>query len=307
MKTTSVRQKCIDRTGWLFMLPAIVFGTVFLIVPIVMCFLYSFSDFYMLRPEATQTVWFDNYVALFRDEIFGKAIGNTLLFVVIVVPVQCALALGLALLVNRKDRGYGIFKLAYFAPVITSMTVVSLLFQLFYARDGGVFNLLLSAIGVPAQGFLQDESQAMFCIIFMSVWQGAGYQMIIFLAGLQGVPKELYEAADIDAANAWDKFTHITLPSIAPISSFVFVITLVGAFKMFTQSYIMTSGGPNDSTLTVVYYIFQKGMSEQLVGYGSAISMLFTAAFILASVFKNLGAKGIGAYKKYRASVLGGY
>lgn len=307
MKKTSARQKRIDRTGWLFMLPALVFGTVFLIVPIVMCFSFSFTDFYMLRPEAMQFVWFDNYAALFQDGIFGKAIVNTLLFVVIVVPVQCALALGLALLVNQKDRGYGVYKLAYFAPVITSMTVVSLLFQLLYAKDGGIFNLMLSTLGIPAQGFLQDEGQAMFCIIFMSIWQGAGYQMIIYLAGLQGVSKELYEAAEIDAASSWDKFVHITLPGIAPISSFVFVITLVGAFKMFTQAYIMTSGGPNDSTTTIVYYIFQKGMSEQLVGYGSAISMLFTVVFILASILKNVGAKGVGAYKKYRAEIVGGY
>lgn len=147
----------------------------------------------------------------------------------------------------------------------------------------------------------------MLCICFMSVWQGAGYQMIIFLAGLQGVSRELYEAADIDAANAWDKLVHITLPSIAPVTGFVVIITLVGAFKVFTQVQIMTNGGPNNSTITVVYYIFQKGMSEQLVGYGSAISMLFTLVFVAASLLRGGAAKGVGLYRRYRERVLGGY
>lgn len=307
MNKVSARQKRINFTGWMFMLPALVFGTVFLIVPIVMCFVFSFTDFYMLRPESTLFVGFKNYADLFSDAIFGKAITNTLLFVVVVVPLQCLLALVLALLVNKRWRGYGVFKLAYFAPVITSMTVVALLFQIFYQRDGGIFNLLLSLFGVEAQGFLQDEGQAMLCICFMSVWQGAGYQMIIFLAGLQGVSRELYEAADIDAANAWDKLVHITLPSIAPVTGFVVIITLVGAFKVFTQVQIMTNGGPNNSTITVVYYIFQKGMSEQLVGYGSAISMLFTLVFVAASLLRGGAAKGVGLYRRYRERVLGGY
>ena len=307
MAKTSLRQKRINRTGWLFMLPAVVFGIVFLVVPIVMCFGFSFTDFAMLRPDAMKFT-FDNYVNIFQDELFGKAIVNTIFFVVITVPVQCGVALGLALLVNKTFKGYGIFKLAYFAPVITSMTVVSLLFQILYKEDGGVINLILNTIGITSQGFLNDPSQAMLCIIFMSVWQGAGYQMIIILAGLQGVSKELYEAADLDGASSWNKFVHITLPGIAPISSFVLVITLVGAFKMFTQVQILTpDGGVDFSTITIVYYIFQKGMSEKLVGYGSAISMLFTIVFVIASVGRNYATKGVNKYKQYRSKIVGGY
>lgn len=306
MSKTSLRQKRINRTGWLFMLPAVLFGIVFLVVPIVMCFAFSFTDFYMLRPEAMKFT-FENYANVFQDALFGKAIANTLFFVVITVPVQCVLALGLALLVNKTYKGYGIFKLAYFAPVITSMTVVSLLFEILYKEEGGVFNLILNTFGIASQGFLNDPAQAMLCIIFMSVWQGAGYQMIIILAGLQGVSKELYEAADIDGASPWVKFTHITLPGIAPIASFVLVITLVGAFKMFTQVQILTpDGGVDYSTITIVYYIFQKGMDEKLVGYGAAVSILFTVVFILASVGKNYASKGVDKYKRYRAEVIGG-
>ena len=305
-KEVSKRQRRLDRTGWLFMLPALLFGALFLVVPIVMCVAFSFTDFFTPRPESTLFVGFENYIAVFRDSTFYKAVGNTLLFVVITVPVQCLLALGLALLVNRTYRGFGIFKLAYFAPVITSMTVVALLFELFYQQDGGLFNLILSLVGIQPQGFLNDPSQALVCIALMSVWQGAGYQMIIILAGLQGVPKELYEAAELDAAGPWDKFIHITLPGIRSVASFVVVITLVGAFKMFTQSYIMTSGGPADATLTLVYYIYQKGISpEQQAGYASAIATIFTLAFVIASVAKTYLQKLGGKYAKYREKVLG--
>lgn len=303
-RKVSKRQVRLDRTGWLFMLPALVLGTVFLIVPIVMCVVFSFTNFYMLRPSAAQFVWFQNYADVFADQIFWKAVGNTVLFVIYAVPVQCLLALGLALLVNRTYPGFSIFKLAFFAPVITSMTVVALLFQIFYQQDGGIFNLIFSLLGIEQQGFLNDPAQALLCIAFMSVWQGAGYQMIIILAGLQGVPKELYEAADLDAAGPWNKFLHITLPGISSVVSFVVIITLVGAFKMFTQSYIMTSGGPDNATITLVFYIFQKGMSEQQVGYASAISTVFTLAFVVASVLKNFGQKFASRYTSYRAHVL---
>ena len=302
---TSRRQKKQNLTGWLFMLPAAVLGTVFLIVPIAMCVGFSFTDFYMLRPGSTEFVGFDNYIAVFKDSLFIKSLGNIVVFALITVPVQCILALVLALLVNKTYRGFGIFKLAYFAPVITSMTVVALLFQILYQQDGGVFNLLITLLGGEPQGFLQDPSQALACIAFMSVWQGAGYQMIIILAGLQGVPKELYEAADLDAAGPWNKFWHITLPGIRSVASFVIVITLVGAFKMFTQSYIMTSGGPDNATLTPVFYIFQKGMSEQQVGYASAISTIFTLVFVIVSALKSLAQKAGAKYAAYRENVLG--
>lgn len=304
----SQRQRRIDRTGWLFLLPAVVLGAIFLIVPICLCIVFSFTDFFTPRPADMAFIGFENYAAVFRDSLFWKAVGNTLLFVVITVPVQCVLALCMALLVNRSYRGFGVFKLAFFAPVITSMTVVSLLFELFYQQDGGIFNLLLSLIGVEPQGFLNDPAQALLCIALMSVWQGAGYQMIIILAGLQGVPKELYEAAELDSAGPWAKFVHITLPGIRSVASFVVIITLVGAFKMFTQSYIMTSGGPEDATLTVVYYIYSKGISpEQQAGYASAVATIFTLAFVIASVAKTYLQKLGGKYARYRERVLGGF
>ena len=297
-KKTSARQRRYDVTGWLFCLPAVVFGLIFLITPIALSFLFSFTDYHMLR-GLNAFVGFKHYAELLKDAVFGKAILNTIKFVIFVVPLQCGLALALALLVNHTAKGFGIFKLAYFAPVITSMTVVALLFMNFYDTTG-LFNLLLGAVGIDAQGFLHDPNQAMYSIIFMSVWQGAGYQMIILLAALQNVQPELYEAASLDGANGWQKFRNVTLPGILSVGSFVLLITVIGAFKLFTQPYIMTQGGPDNSTMTIVLYIYERGMTDKLIGYGSAIAMLFTFAFIAASAIGKGGGRLVSFYRKKR-------
>ncbi len=295
VRKKSARQKQYDMVGWLFCAPAIVFGTVFLVVPILLAFGFSFTDYHMLR-GITRFVWFENYAELFKDEVFHRAILNTLQFVIFVVPLQLGMALAFALLVNSRARGFGIFKLAYFAPVITSMTVIALLFKNFYGETG-LFNVILRALGFSAQGFLNDPDQAMGSIIVMSAWQGAGYQMIILLAALQNVPQELYEAGSLDGAKGFTRFKSITLPCITDVASFVFLITLIGAFKLFTQPYIMpdTPGGPDYSTMTIVLYIYERGMTDKLIGYGSSIAMLFTAAFIVinsaAKWFKKLSDK----------------
>ena len=281
MRKTLTRKQKMNLTGFLFCLPAILLGLVFLVIPIVMSVVYSFTDFYMLTPQKTEFVFFNNYIELFKDQIFKKCVENTLYYVFVSVPIQCLVALGLALLVNQKFKGVGVFRLAYFAPVITSATVVTILFTLFYSETDGIFNMILENLGFARQGFLNDKSQAMLCLIFMSVWQGAGYQMIIILAGLQGINTSLYEAAEMDGANAFQKFWHITIPGIMPILAFVFIITLTGAFKMFTPAYLMTNGGPMNSTKTIVFYIYECGLVDRQVGYGSAISVLFTLVFVI--------------------------
>lgn len=301
MRTKShmtAREKRNNLTGFLFFLPALVLGAIFLITPIVMSLCFSFTNY-----SPAQTVKFTflkNYIDLFGDELFGQSIVNTLQFVVVVVPVQCLIALALALLVNKQYKGFGIFKLAYFAPVITSMTVVALLFKMFYGDPDGIFNLFLTTFGLESQGFLNDPNQAMNCIIFMSVWQGAGYQMIILLAGLQGVSPELYEAASLDGANAWHRFKDVTLPGIMSISKFVLLITLTGAFKLFTQPYIMTQGSPDNKTYTIVYYIYESGLTEGRYGFASAMSILFTLVFVIASFLSKSGVKLVNKYGLYR-------
>ncbi len=284
MKKTLTRKQRRNLTGFLFCLPAILLGIVFLVIPIVMSVVYSFTDFYMLTPQKTEFVFLQNYTDIFNDKIFKQCIENTIYYVVISVPIQCLVALALALLINQKYKGVGVFRLAYFAPVITSATVVTILFTLFYSETDGIFNMILENLGFARQGFLNDKSQAMLCLIFMAIWQGAGYQMIIILAGLQGINTTLYEAAEIDGANSFQKFWYVTVPGIMPILAFVFIITLTGAFKMFTPAYLMTNGGPMNSTKTIVFYIYEVGLVDRQVGYGSAISVLFTLAFVVITL-----------------------
>lgn len=301
-KKVSARQKRYDVTGWLFCLPAVLFGLVFLIAPIAMSFIFSFTDYNLLR-GISEFVWFGNYAELLKDDVFGQSILNTVQFAVFVVPIQCGLALILALLVNSTAKGFGIFKLAYFAPVITSMTVVTLLFKKFY-EPTGIFNLALNAFGIPAQGFVDDPDQAMGCLIFMSVWQGAGYQMIILLAALQNVQPELYEAASLDGADGWQKFKNVTLPGILDVAQFVLLITVIGAFKLFTQAFIMKRGGPDGATMTVVLYIYERGMDDKMIGYGSAIAMLFTFAFIVVNILGKAAGNGLNAFRRHRDRVV---
>ncbi len=287
------------------MSPAVVLGLVFLVTPIIMSVFYSFTDFVMTVPGEMHFVGFKNFANIFDDPLFYTSIKNTLLFVMLTVPIQIVLAVALAVLVNKRSFGFQVFKLAYFAPVITSMTVVALLFDIFYRTDG-VFNILLTSLGFATQPFLNSSTQAMESIAFMSVWQGVGYQMIIILAGLQGVPKELYEAAELDGAGAWQKFRNITVAGITPVLSFVMIITFTGAVKMFVQSQIMTQGGPGDSTYTLVYYIYQYAMGDGtgMIGYASAVSVILTLAFVIGSVAKSLITAGVRRYGKYREKVL---
>ena len=283
MKVITRKQRR-NLTGFLFCLPAIVLGIVFLVIPIVLSLVYSFTDFYMLTPQKTHFVFLQNYIDLFKDQIFKKSIMNTLYYVAVSVPIQCLVALGLALLVNHKYKTVGVFRLAYFAPVITSATVVTIIFTLFYSETDGIFNMILENMGFARQGFLNDKSQAMLCLIFMAIWQGSGYQMIIILAGLQGINTTLYESAELDGANSFQKFIYITIPCLMPILAFVFIITLTGAFKMFTPAYLMTNGGPMNSTKTIVFYIYECGLVDRQVGYGSAISVIFTLAFLIITL-----------------------
>ena len=183
----------------------------------------------------------------------------------------------LALLVNQKLKGSTIFRTAFFSPVLLSMTVVSILWTVILnpTPGYGLINTILEKMGLPVCMFLRSRETALNSILGMSVWQLAGYYMMIFLAGLQGVPNDLYEAASIDGANTVDKIIHITIPSIRNVSVFVILMTTISAMKMFTQSYVMTNGGPDNSTTTMVFYIYQQGIKYHNIGFASAASVVF--------------------------------
>ncbi|MED4213318.1 sugar ABC transporter permease [Priestia megaterium] len=261
--------------AYTFLGPALLLLLLFLIIPAIMSVYYAFTDYYLLTPDTRNFVGLDNFINLFKDPIFLKSLANTLKFVVWVIPLQIGAALGLALLLNKQRKANTFFKVAYFSPVVMSLVVISVLWLYLLNPNEGIINNVLTYFGVSAQPFLTSPKQAMFTIVFVSAWQGAGFQMLIFLAGLQNIPGDVYEAAQLDGMNKWQRFIYITLPLLKPTSIFIFITTLIGAFKLLVQPMVMTQGGPVNTTMTVVYYIYQTGFTDRMVGYASSIALLF--------------------------------
>ncbi|QWU14137.1 carbohydrate ABC transporter permease [Paenibacillus sophorae] len=269
--------------GYSFVTPAVLLLIFFLVLPFLLAVAFGFTKFNLLRPDKIHFTGLDNYKLLFTDGLFYKSLWNTLYFTVIVVPVQSGVALMLALLVNNSLKLRNVFRIAYFSPVVTSMTVIAILWISLYNPNEGLINSALHFFGISNQPFLRSSSQAMNSIIFMSVWQAAGYQMMIFLAGLQGISKDIYEASSIDGANKLQQLRYITIPSLYNVTVFVLTITTIQAVKLFVQPYIMTNGGPENSTRTLALLIYQQGFQFRNAGYASAISVIFFLIVVLIS------------------------
>lgn len=272
--------------AYVFVIPAVFLLVAFMIVPIVYTFYYSVFQYQVMRPNDISFVGLQNYVKLLADSDFWQSLKNTFYFSIIVVPVQCALALALAMLVSKKFRGVSIFRTMYFSPQLTSMVVISVLWTVLYNSNPntGLINSILVNLGMDPINFLTNEKTAMNSIIFMSAWQGAGYQMMIFLAGLQGIPGDQYEAASVDGANGLQQFLHITLPNLKGTIKYVIQITLIQAMKLFTQPYVMTQGGPKNSTKTMVYYIYTQGFQKGNFGYACSVAAVFFVIVVAISL-----------------------
>ncbi len=265
--------------AYLFVLPSLLFLAIFVVYPIVSAFYLSLHRYNLLEPPVWDGI--GRYALLLEDTRFFKAIGNTMLFAVMTVPAGTAISLLLAVLINQPLRAIYFFRTAYYLPVVTSFVAVSFIWLWIYEPQFGVLNQLLERLGLPTFAWLRDPNTAMLSIAILSIWKNAGYNMIIFLAGLQGIPKYLYEAAEIDGASAVQRFWYITVPMLSPTTFFVFVVYFIGALQMFTQSWILTQGGPLDSTLTVVYLIYQNGFEFLKMGSAAAMSVIL---FILIAV-----------------------
>ena len=286
MKQKVIKKKSEKIAAYVFVLPAVVLLFAFLILPALSTIRYAFTDYNIMRPDQIKFCGIDNFVDLLSDKDFFKAIWNTLYFTILVVPFQTVLALALALLISSKRKGVSIFRAAYFSPQVTSMVVIAILWTVLYNPnpDTGLLNAFLVKLGFSANGFLNDPKSAMNSIIFMSAWQGAGYQMMIFLAGLQGIPTEQYEAASIDGAAKFKQFLYVTLPGLKNIIKYVVMITMIQAMKLFTQPYVMTKGGPQDSTRTLVYYIYEQGFQSRNFGYACAVAAVFFVIVVAMSL-----------------------
>lgn len=260
-----------DRYGYLLIAPYYVFFIVFIIVPILMNIVLSFSNYDFID---ISFIGIDNYVRLFKDSLFVLALKNTLIFTVFQLLLSMSLGLVLAVLLNNKLMGIRFFRTGFFTPHVTSMVAVSMIWLWMYEPSHGMFNQMLEAVGIKAQKWLYDPSLAMGSIIFMSVWKSIGYNIVIYLAGLQSIPKNMYEAADVDGANALQKFIHITIPMLQPVTFFLLVTGFINNFNVFEQIQVMTKGGPLNSTTTVVHQIYLRAFSEFQMGYAAAMSIM---------------------------------
>ncbi|TDU83175.1 multiple sugar transport system permease protein [Kribbella voronezhensis] len=265
--------------------PAVILLVVFFLVPVALAFGLAFTNARLISPRPPRFVGADNFIRLFGDSFFWASLRNTAYFAVVVVPVQAGLALVLALLANAKVRGTNFFRTVYFAPVVTSMVVISLLWRFIYQPDG-LLNQIISAVTFGhshGTDWLNNPTTAMPAIMFMSVWQAVGFHMIIWLAGLQTIPRDLYEAASLDGASAWKTFTHVTWPSLRATRTFILITITIGALSLFTQINVMTQGGPLDRTTTVVFMAVRAGYEQQSTGYAAAVSLVFFVLVLTVS------------------------
>ncbi|WP_101296806.1 carbohydrate ABC transporter permease [Halegenticoccus soli] len=273
-----------DLSWYLIVFPKVLLFSVVLLVPFVGAFWISLHQW---EPLATQHpfVGLDNYVALFRDPIFWDALVNTAGYSLALIAIDVPIALGLALLLNMNLRGTKFYSAAIFLPVVTSWVVVSLIWSWLYNPQYGLINAALGTVGLPQPDWLQSSKTALASIALMSIWKHVGFNMVIFLAGLKGIPDDFYEAAIIDGANRWQRFRYITLPLLKPTSFFVVVVTLIFSFRLYTQVYVMTQGGPVHSTYSIVFYFWEQGFQQFNMGYASAIAVvLFLIVFGLSIV-----------------------
>lgn len=280
------RRTTVRRTagvGWAMLAPAAVLMIVFLIIPILLTFGLAFTNARLISPVPAKFIGIDNFVRLFGSATFWKSLLNTVIFAIVIVPVQSGLALVLALLVNAKVRGTNFFRTVYFLPVVTSMVVVSMLW-LFMYQQNGLINALLGRLGIVGPDWLGDPRTALFALIVMSAWQAMGFHMVIWLSGLQTIPGELYEAASLDGASTWQQFAHVTWPGLLQTRTFILITITIAAFSLFTQVNVMTQGGPLDSTSTVVFQAVRTGFQQQQTGYASSISLVFFVIVLAVSL-----------------------
>lgn len=276
--------------AFLFLLPNILGFLVFTAGPVLVSLGISLVSWNILTPP----VWLgiENYLSLISDSDFWRSIWATLYYTLGSVPLGIVLSLLLAVALNQKIRGIGIYRTVYFIPVVSSMVAVSLMWRWMYNPTAGILNYVLNEIfgffhlPITPPDWLQSTTWAMPAIIIMSVWKGLGYNMVIYLAGLQGIPTSLYEAAEMDGATSINKFFNITLPLLTPTTFFVLIMSVIGSFQVFEQAYIMTKGGPAMATVTTVYFIYQNGFQWFKMGYASAVAWVLFAAIMIMTVLQ---------------------
>jgi multiple sugar transport system permease protein len=278
-------------TGYLFLLPNISGFMLFTFIPIIVSLVLCFTDWDII--SSAKFVGIDNFIQLLgfhkeigigwvaNDPIFWKCLGNTLFFM-LGIPIGMCFSLLLALAMNQKLKGIVIFRTIYFMPVISSIIAIAILWRWIYNPDFGLINGFMGKVGITGPNWLSDTFWAKPAIMIMSLWKGAGYSMLLYLAGLQGIAEDYYEASRIDGASKWQEFWYITFPLLAPVHFFLLIMGAIGGFQIFSEAYVMTGGGPAGVTTTIAYYIYNNAFQWFKMGYASAIAwVLFLMAFIV--------------------------
>jgi multiple sugar transport system permease protein len=273
-------RRLINLTAWGMSAPAVILLLVFMVIPFIGAIVFSFTNQRLIpNPNVpTQFIGFDNYLRMLEDTTLQRALLNNFIFVAVVVPLQSALALGMALLVNMRLPMVNFFRAIYFLPVVTSMSVVAVIWGLLFNNPEGIINSFTSVVtfgAIKEVNWLGNPYTAFPAIMLVSIWAGAGFQMLIFLAGLQNIPLEIYEAASIDGATPWQQFWRITLPQLRNTTIFVVISTSILAFGVFDQVWTLTQGGPLDTSNVVMLQIVQQSRSLLRVGYASAIGVVY--------------------------------
>ncbi len=267
---------------YLMIAPYVIHFLTFVAFPVLFSFVLMFHQWNIISPM--KFIGLQNFYRLFNDNQFFRSLLNTITFLLIHIPLQIAVALFFAVMLNQKVKFIGFFRAAYFLPVIVSGVVVTILWQQLYGYETGLFNRVLSSIGLGKVGWLVDPNYAMPSIAIMATWKNVGLYIVLFLVGLQTVPTYLYEAAELEGASAWQRFWHVTLPMINPTVMLVIILSTIGGFSLFIEPYVMTSGGPLSSTLSAVLYIYKQGFFYYHMGYAATLGFFF-AGVILIVIF----------------------
>lgn len=274
-----------ERWAYLFLLPQYLGLLCFVLGPVVVTLFLSFSEWNLVAPP--RWIGLQNYQVSFQTDVFWQTWRNTIYYVIATVAGSIVFSLALALALNEKLRGITLYRGIYFLPVVTSAVAVSMVWRWLYNPEFGLFNAVLTTIGLPTLPWLNSLKWAMPSVIIMSIWQTVGYNMVIFLAGLQGIADQFYEAAEMDGATAWQKFRHITLPLLSPTTFFVIIILLINSFQVFDQVWIMTEGGPAGATTVLVEQIVKNAFAYSRMGYAAALSWVLFALVFVVTLLQN--------------------
>lgn len=275
-----------DNVGYLYIAPSLIMIIAFALIPICMAAYYSLTKYSVV--QAPQWIGLQNYITAFKDPMNKAALRNTIVYTIIVVPgtVICSMLVAALITSRKRTRFTGFVKSAMFIPVISSSVLIGTLWRVIYHNQFGLLNMIIGLFGIPAQNWLGDSSTALACLAVVGVWKNVGYFLVIYIAAIMDIPRDLYEAASLDGASGVQKFLHITLPMLKPTTVFVMVMSTIWSFQAFELIFQMTGGGPGDSTMTLVYQIYKAAFRGYRMGYACALSMLLFAIILVISMLQ---------------------